>query len=149
MERFTSRVAVYLILHKDNEILLLLRDNTGFMDGRYSLVAGHVEAGETPSEAMIREAKEEANLDIQPEDLIPAMISYRNTPDNPTYVDFYFHCSHWQGEIHNNEPDKCAELKFFAQDSLPDNMVGYVRNVINHLDKTTYLELHSDDEIIA
>ena len=41
------------------EILLHQRKNSGFFDGHYSLVAGHMENGETIHAAAIREAQEE------------------------------------------------------------------------------------------
>jgi len=41
------------------EILLHQRKNTGFFDGHFSLVAGHMEDGETIITAAIREAQEE------------------------------------------------------------------------------------------
>ena len=68
-ERFTSRVAVYLVLTKNDQVLLTLRQNTGFADGLYSLASGHVDEGETIKHAMIREAKEEIGILIKPDDL--------------------------------------------------------------------------------
>jgi len=56
-------------LIKDNKILLYLRQNTGFADGFYSLVAGHVDGNEKVRSSMITEAKEEVGIVILPEDL--------------------------------------------------------------------------------
>ncbi|VTR26482.1 dinucleoside polyphosphate hydrolase [Actinobacillus pleuropneumoniae] len=39
----------------------------------WGLVAGAIELGESPAEAMIREAKEETGLDIKPERIIGCM----------------------------------------------------------------------------
>ncbi|MDR2411991.1 MAG: NUDIX domain-containing protein [Holosporales bacterium] len=61
--------AVYLVLENAKGVLLLKRHNTGYRDGFYSLVAGHIEPGESPSEALIREAFEEAGLLLPAEDL--------------------------------------------------------------------------------
>lgn len=68
-ERFKFIPSVYLILLKDNKILLLRRYNTGFRDGEYSFVAGHLDGNETLRQAMIREAKEEANIELDLTDL--------------------------------------------------------------------------------
>ena len=61
-ERHKLIPSVYLVLIKNNKILLLRRFNTGFMDGYYSLPAGHVESNETLTSAMVREAKEEIGM---------------------------------------------------------------------------------------
>lgn len=42
-ERYKFICAVYLLLIKENQILLLKRANTGYEDGKYSLVAGHMD----------------------------------------------------------------------------------------------------------
>ena len=46
-KRNTNIPAVYLVLIKDGKVLMLERKNTGYMDGWYSFIAGHVEKGES------------------------------------------------------------------------------------------------------
>ncbi len=62
-------VAVYLVPIESDRVLLARRKNTGYADGMYSLVAGHVESGETLTVAMIREAREEAGISIEASEL--------------------------------------------------------------------------------
>ena len=66
---FTAPVAVHLLLVEDGRILLLKRFNTGYEEGNYSLVAGHIDGGEELKVAMIREAREEAGIEISASDL--------------------------------------------------------------------------------
>ena len=137
---FTRASSSTLILMRDNEILLSLRQGTGWSDGLYSLVGGHVEAKETATEAMIREAQEEAGITVAPENLRFACVCHRLCPDRE-YIDFFFTCDTWQGEITNTEPNKCGGLKFFPLNQLPENMVGYVREgIAQTLAKQTYYE---------
>jgi len=60
-------VAVHLFFLRDEQILLLRRFNTGYEDGNYSVVAGHVDAGETVTQAAIREATEKPGCMIRPQ----------------------------------------------------------------------------------
>lgn len=127
MARFTMPVAVHLFLQKKDEILLLRRFQTGYEDGSYSVVAGHIEAGEDALQAMIREAKEEANITLERENMEFALVMHRkNSMDER--IDFFFICRIWKGEIYNNEPEKCDHLAWFNIDDLPRNMVTYVRD---------------------
>ena len=60
LARFMVRATVYLILIQKKNILLLRRFNTGWEDGNYSLISGHLDGKESVIQAMIREAEEEA-----------------------------------------------------------------------------------------
>lgn len=61
--------ASYLILQHENNILLLRRENTGYEDGKYGLISGGVNLGETFTQTVIRKAREEAGIIIVHEDL--------------------------------------------------------------------------------
>lgn len=123
---FKAHVAVYLFLEKQGQILLHLRKNTGFADGYYSLVAGHIDGNETSTNAMIREAKEEAGITIKPQDLKVVHVMHRN--GDKEFVDIFFQCSKWKGKITNIEPHKCKHLQFFDKHNLPENTLQYVKS---------------------
>jgi len=120
-----------LLLEKDGKILVARRCNTGYEDGNYQVPAGHVEAGEMPKEAMIREAKEEIGISLKADDLELVHTSYRPKHDKTdNRVDIFFRASNWEGEIVNVEPHKCDDLKWVSPDDLPDNMTMHVRRAI-------------------
>jgi ADP-ribose pyrophosphatase YjhB (NUDIX family) len=127
-ERFKLIPEAHLLLFMENKTLLLLRKNTGYEDGKYSVVAGHFEGNETAREAMAREAMEEAGIKIDPKELVLAHITHRRHLDER--VAFFFTTNRWAGTIRNMEPEKCADLSWFNLEAMPDNMVPYVRNAI-------------------
>lgn len=123
--RSGASVNVYLVLRKNDTVLLHLRKNTGYCDGYYGLIAGHVEDGESAITAMIREAYEEAGIHINSIDLKMVHAMHRQT--NRFNLDLFFDCEKWQGNISNREPEKCAALEFFSLQHLPSNIVDYVK----------------------
>lgn len=46
------------------QVLLLEKGRPAFLKGQWIGVGGHIEIDETPLQAMVREAKEEADLDV-------------------------------------------------------------------------------------
>ena len=128
-ERFMLRAAVYLMLIKNNDILLLRRYNTGWQDGKYSLVAGHLDKGETIARAMIREAQEEANITLQ-EKVIQVVHTIHRTDEDAEYIDFFLTANTWQGDIKNLELNKCDELAWYPLDNLPINTLPYIKHAI-------------------
>jgi len=129
-ERFKLIPSVYLILIKDNKILLSRRYNTGYFDNNYSFPAGHLNGGETLKQAMIREAREEVDVTLDPADLELIHVMNRKIPDNER-IDFFFTAKKWQGEPKIMEPEKCDDLRWFDLDNLPKNIVPYIRQAID------------------
>jgi 8-oxo-dGTP diphosphatase len=139
-ERYQSRLAVYILFKKEEKVLLLLRQNTGYDDGKYTLPAGHVEENETIKEAAIREAFEETGVVINPEALKLIHVMYRKS--NFPYVEFYWECTQWLGEITNNEPEKCKELSFYSLQTLPQNISTNIKPILHRkLDEVNFSEV--------
>lgn len=140
----TTARAVYLVLERPGAMVLIARRcNTGYQDGMFQVVAGHAEAGELPKEAMIREAKEEIGIDINPEDLEFVHVSSRPQHD-PTgdRLDFYFRVLRWKGEPRIMEPDKCDDIRWIQMHDLPSNTTPHVRYAIEKiLEGVMYSEL--------
>lgn len=131
-DRFKLIPAVYLLLRRDNHILLSRRANTGYQDGKYSVIAGHMEGDELATSGVVREAKEEAGIIINPDHLALVHTCHRLTRNQAGQerLDLFFEAREWQGEIINAEPGKCDDLSWFPVNNLPDNMLPLVRNVV-------------------
>lgn len=56
--------AVHMIIIKDKKLLLQKRKGTKLWSGYYALPAGHIADGENQYEALVREDKEELNIEI-------------------------------------------------------------------------------------
>ena len=128
MERFKLVPETHLLLVRDGRILLLRRCNTDYEDGKYGVIAGHMEDGETAREAICREAREEAGIELAPDDLAFAQVVHR--ADRGQRVGFFFEARRWRGEPRNMEPHKADDFRWFPLDALPENMVPYVRAAI-------------------
>ena len=129
--------ASYLYLERDGKILLLKRKGTGYMDGYYSLIAGHVERGENFTECLIREAREEGGIALDPRDTEVVHVMYRN--DRPDFsnqrMDVFFKARSWEGSLENREPQKCEELIWIDKNHLPENIIPYIREVIGYINE--------------
>jgi 8-oxo-dGTP pyrophosphatase MutT (NUDIX family) len=130
VERFRLVSAVHLFLVRDGRVLLLRRFNTGYEDGNYSVVAGHLDGDEEIKAAAIREAQEEVGIQIEPSDLRVVGVMHRKSTDER--IDFFLAATAWSGEIALREPDKCDRLAWFEVDNLPENVVPYVRRALDN-----------------
>lgn len=123
--------ATHLLLYDNDALLMIRRFNTGYQDGNFSVIAGHIEPGESAREAMRREAKEEAGIDIDIENLEYVHTMHRHKSDGSTKLDLFFRCNQWDGQITNTEPHKCDHMDWFTSNALPANTVPYIREAIS------------------
>jgi 8-oxo-dGTP pyrophosphatase MutT (NUDIX family) len=129
-ERHKFLAAVYLFLLTDNKVLLSRRFNTGYMDGYFSLPAGHIEENETIKSAMMREAKEEIGIDINEKDL--EIVTFMHRMGDKEYFDYFLTCYKWNETPKNCEPNKCSELLWCDIDKLHADILPYIlRAVVN------------------
>ena len=129
-ERQISHLAAYLILIKNDSILLLRRFNTGWKDGWYTVPAGHVDEGESIVTTMVREAKEECGITIEEKNL--EMVHVLHIATNFDYITFFFTPKTWEGEPSLVEPDKSDDMQWFPLNSLPEKTLPFIKSVIEH-----------------
>lgn len=120
-------VAVHVLLLRGDEVLLVRRCNTGFEDGKLSVVAGHVEPGEAVTQAAVREAGEEVGLSLSRDRLRVVGVIHRKASEGR--VDFFlaYPLDDADAEPQNREPEKCSELVWAALAHLPADTIPYVR----------------------
>ena len=143
---FTLVPAAYLLMLRRTEeagrlrtrVLLQLRRGTGYMDGCWACgAAGHVEAGESVVQAVVREAAEEVGVGVAPGDLRPLTVVHRSNDVGGAAleqrVDFFFTARRWSGEPTAVEPERNAGLRWFALDELPERVPPHERAVMDLL----------------
>lgn len=134
--RFRVVPAAYLYLRREGQVLLQLRQGTGFLDGHWAAAAGHVEAGESVRAAAVREAREELGVEVDPADLVPVTTMHRGQPGGPALeqrVDFFFTAARWSGIPEIRERAKAADLRWFPFVALPEPVVPHELVVLRAL----------------
>jgi 8-oxo-dGTP pyrophosphatase MutT (NUDIX family) len=126
INRYRSIVDVYVLLRRpDGMILLLERSGTGYADGQLCPPSGHLEAGESVVQGVIREAREETGVRIDPADLAFSHVIHHRNPLGQARIGFFFTTTRWAGEPVNREPHKCAGLYWVDPARPPVNTVPY------------------------
>jgi 8-oxo-dGTP diphosphatase len=144
MRGTTNVPSCYVLVRDGDKILFVLREHTGFMDGKYSLPAGHVEEGESFTQAAARETLEEVGLTVNPEDLKHVFTQQRNEGDH-VRVDGFFEATKWQGEPHNAEPERHSKIEWKDSADLSDDIMDYQLHALKGiLAGETYSELGWD-----
>ncbi len=146
-KRFRPYSDAVIVLIKDNQILLSRRYNTGYQDGNYCLVGGHLEENETVKGCIIREAKEEIGITLLPEDLKVIHISHRFNMIDRTYFSSYVLAGKWSGEIANMEPNKCDDLKWFKLNELPENISPHIKFALENINKNIFFSEYGFEKL--
>ncbi|MEC4728387.1 8-oxo-dGTP diphosphatase MutT [Shewanella sp. D64] len=108
-------VAVGVIINYNQEVLLAKRPQHLHQGGKWEFPGGKVEQGETVTEALIRELKEEVNLDVSA--TTPLMQISHDYSDKQVLLDIHL-VSHFDGEAKGLEDQ---EICWVAK----ENLVNY------------------------
>lgn len=135
--------AVYMIIRKDDKILLQKRKGSAW-EGYYALPSGHIDEGENQYDALVREAKEELGIVIDPDKILNSYTVLRRNyykfdgKRQKPYIDFYFEISEYEGIPTIMEEDKCEELIWSDIDDLKEPFINYEGEFLNDMSMTTF-----------
>lgn len=141
-EMFKS--AVHMIIMNNDKLLIQKRKGTKLWPGYYALPAGHIDVGENQYEALVREAKEELNIEINPKDITNSYVVLRRNyfeidgKKLEPYIDYYFEISKYQGVPSIVEQDKYDELIWADINDLPNPFINYEGDFLSDKSITTY-----------
>lgn len=144
--KFKAPVAVFLILERvfdgNKQILLQKRINTGYMDNMWDCGAsGHVEKGESMKSALVRETKEELDIELQHDRLTFATMSH--TLSDMEYVYVYFATDKFKGIPRIVELNKCSNLKWFNVHNMPKDIIpDRKKSIENYINGIYYDEFY-------
>ncbi|WP_428934129.1 NUDIX hydrolase [Streptomyces sp. ACT015] len=136
-------IGVHLYAERDGRLLLGLRHpDSAYAPLQYHFLAGHCEQ-ESAVTCLIREAREEAGLEIDPADVEFAhAVHILHAPGTRPRLQLVFRARCWTGEPTVREPDKCVGWGWWPLDGLPEPMVAYARTAIDGVRAgRTYSEL--------
>jgi 8-oxo-dGTP pyrophosphatase MutT (NUDIX family) len=79
-----------IILTRDDQVLLAQHQGTGYADGQWNLPSGKVEPGEPAEAAIIREAREEIGVRLDPTRLVPVGAVHYLNPEGQTRLGLFY-----------------------------------------------------------
>ena len=136
--------AIHMIITKENKILLQKRKGSKLWPGYYALPAGHIDEGENQYDALVREAKEELGIIIDPKKILNSYVVLRrnyfeiNGKVLEPYIDYYFEIEEYEGIPKIIEEDKCDELIWVDMNNLPEPFINYEGDFLENKKITTY-----------
>ena len=113
-------VTALALVNKQKQILLAQRPEGKEMAGLWEFPGGKIKEGEPPDIALVREIKEELDINLLPENLTPTTFAAHNYPRFHLFMPLYL-CRTWQGDPHPMEGQKIAwvSLRDFSSYPMP------------------------------
>jgi 8-oxo-dGTP diphosphatase len=107
-----------IVVDNRGRVLLILRDDTR----TWAIPGGALDAGELPTDGVIREVKEETGFQVQPSRLVGL---YHWSDKQDEFLILVFRCIIDGGEMTKSE--ESLQVKFSRSDSLPRSLLGLHR----------------------
>ncbi|MFF3420686.1 phosphotransferase [Streptomyces sp. NPDC002698] len=146
-QRHTEPVDVHLILRRETpqgpQVLLSRRAGQVYAAGLWHLPSGHLDGPhEDVVTALIREAREETGVVIDPADARAAVTVHHRSPGGASRTGYFFEVRRWKGEPGIAEPDVCDAMDWFPLHSLPAQVVAYCRAGLDAYSAGARLAVH-------
>jgi len=103
-------VASIAIIDANDQILIAKRPNKKHLSGFWEFPGGKVEKNESPENALVREVKEELNIDINNKCIAPLTFSEFNYENFHLLLLLYV-CRRWEGEPMSMEKNEIKWVK--------------------------------------
>jgi 8-oxo-dGTP diphosphatase len=121
-----------LVTDDEGRRILLSRRKFDPEAGKWDVPGGFLEEGEEPLDALRRELREEAGVEIEPLEFVGIWADrYGGDPDATATLNLY-----WKARIVSGEPvpaDDVEEFRWFPRDGLPPDEDIAFRNVVKAL----------------
>lgn len=123
MEPKQHTIVIAIILNEKNEVLLAKRYEPEYQHthDKWEFIGGGIDFGETPEQAVIREAKEEAGIDIKVVRLLPEVVSniweFAEGKKQQVIIISYV-CKIAGGSLSPNISENVGELKYFSLEDI-------------------------------
>ena len=114
-------VGVWAFILNDNDELLLQKRAVPAEKDHWCIPGGRLEMFETLENAVIREAKEETNLDIEVLQIM-GVCDHIIKEENAHWVATSYLCKIRSGVAKIMEPDKASDMKWFNINNLPEKL---------------------------
>ena len=95
-------VAAVALIDADGRVLIAQRPEGKSLAGLWEFPGGKVEQGERPEQALVRELKEELNIDVAESCLAPLTFASHAYEDFHLLMPLYV-CRRWKGDVISNE----------------------------------------------
>jgi 8-oxo-dGTP diphosphatase len=143
MEQKTEVLVCVAVLVRNGDRILLNKRLNNRGAGTWAPIVGHMRFGESPEQCAIREAREEADIQIDnvkfrviTNDLFEA--------EHQQYITIWLEADHVSGEAHVNAPDEESDVQWFFWHNLPEPLFLSLQNV---LDGKTYPSQTTRDKV--
>lgn len=113
------------VLDDQGRILLIQRADNGL----WAMPGGMLEMGETPAEGAAREAREEAGVEIEVDELVGIYDSRLHGSRSPVQLYMFVFLGRAVGECEASTPREVLDQGWFGPDALPELSPGHVRRV--------------------
>ncbi|EJW19272.1 NUDIX domain-containing protein [Paenibacillus alvei] len=127
------KLGVGAVIRNHQGEILLVKRNRNPEKGTWSIPGGKLDMYESLEACVIREVKEEVNLDITVTQLLCTAETIR--PENEEHwVSLIFDTTVQGGEARNNEADGAiGDMRWFSLNELPDQLACFTKPAIDRL----------------